>query len=89
MKEEKQIEMDAVDIEQFRDLIDILGVRKSFEEGEYHCEVCGDTMTYDNAKFVFPKCDRTVGFVCKNAICVVEFTLSEELDKQKTTETEK
>jgi len=82
VKEEKQIEIDAVDKEQLIDLLNILGVKRNFEEGAYHCEVCGDTMTYDNTKFIFPKPDKTIGFVCKNAICVVEFTLSGELDNQ-------
>lgn len=82
MKEERQIEIDAVDKERLIDLVDILGLKKNFEEMQYHCEVCRDAMTYDNTKFIFPKPNRTVGFVCKKASCVVEFTLSGDLDKR-------
>ena len=75
MSVSKEIEMDAVDIERLNALLDVLGIKSDFQKGEYHCEVCNDTMTYENVKFVFPKDDRTVGFVCKKSVCVVEFTI--------------
>ncbi|MBC8276016.1 MAG: hypothetical protein H8E40_13750 [Chloroflexi bacterium] len=88
MAEKKQIEIDAVDTGQLKSLLDILNIKSGFESGEYHCELCGTVITYENTKFIFPRPNMTVGFVCKNAACVLDFALKEESDKEREVKTE-
>lgn len=58
-------------------LIEQLGLRKEFESGECHCDVCNDVVDYTNLKLLFPMADRKVGFLCNKPECFVEFALRE------------
>jgi hypothetical protein len=58
-------------------LIEQLGLRKEFEGGECHCDVCNDVVNYTNLKLLFPMADRKVGFLCNKPQCFVEFALKE------------
>lgn len=71
------VKVDAVISEDVARLIERLGLRKEFGNGECHCVVCNDIVNYTNLKLVFPMQDREVGFLCNKPQCFVEFVLKE------------
>lgn len=72
-----KVNVDAVLGEDVARLIEGLGIRKEFEEGECHCYNCNDIMDYTNLKLLFPTEDHKVGFLCNKPQCFVEFVLKE------------
>ena len=73
----RDVEVDAVLSEDIVELIKELGIYKEFEQGEYHCYICGDIINYENLRIIFPLEDNEVGFVCGKPGCFVDFALTE------------
>lgn len=71
------VKVDAIMSEDVVRLIEQLGLRKEFENGECHCVFCNDIVNYKNLKLVFPMQDRKVGFLCNKPECFAEFVLKE------------
>lgn len=74
----RKVEIDAVLSEDVSSLINELGIREQFEQGDYNCHICNDVMHDENLKLIFPTENRDIGFVCSKPKCFVDFVLASE-----------
>ena len=73
----KRTEINAILSEDFDELLAKLGALQEFEAGICACVVCGDRLSRQNVRIVFPASENSVGFVCDRPECVAKYRSGE------------
>ena len=70
MTSTRRTEVSAVLSDDFYALVDALGIRAAFDDGQCKCDYCHDRISPSNVLLVFPKSGRRIGFLCNKPVCM-------------------
>ena len=70
-KENKEI--NAVHERDLDNLLQRLGVKEKFENGDFKCKFCEETITKQNLHSILPE-SGGINFICDKPACVIAFT---------------
>ncbi|MBN2075950.1 MAG: hypothetical protein JW762_10410 [Dehalococcoidales bacterium] len=70
MKDNRNVEIDAILGSEFDELLRDLEVYEDFVAGKYNCHICGDIVNENNVTVIFPISQNEVGFICSKAVCL-------------------
>ena len=73
MTSTRRTEVSAVLSDDFYALLDALGIRAAFDDGQCKCDFCHDSLSPSNVLLVFPKSGRRVGFLCSKPTCMEDY----------------
>ena len=62
-------------------ILEATGRQDEFRRGEIRCPTCGQVITWDNLRVIYPNKD-TFDFICENPICFHMYLVSKSQEKQ-------